>query len=60
MRFLLILAGAAVGAVTGWLLYRYVGCSGGACPMTGNKWLTPLLWALIGAYAASGINGGGA
>ncbi len=59
MKLLLILAGAAGGAVIGWLLYRYVGCYGGACPMTGNKWLTPLLWSLIGAYTASGLHGSG-
>ena len=46
------LIGAAVGALVGFALYRFVGCKTGACPLTGNPWIATILWALIGMLAA--------
>lgn len=46
--------GAVVGGIIGFALYRFVGCRSGACPLTGNPWITPILWAIFGALIASG------
>ena len=46
--------GAAVGAAMGWVMYRFVGCRTGACPLYGNPWMAMLLWGLMGALLASG------
>ena len=49
-----MLIGAVVGAALGYALYRFVGCRGGACPLTGSPWITPVLWAILGALMARG------
>lgn len=38
-----------VGAGGGYLFYRFVGCKSGACPITGNPWLSTIYGALLGA-----------
>lgn len=38
-----------IGAVGGYLYYRFVGCKSGACPITRNPWISTLYGALIGA-----------
>ena len=32
----------------GFLCYKFVGCKTGACPLTGNPWISTLYGALIG------------
>lgn len=55
MPFVLrVVVGLAAGAGVGWLMYRFVGCRGGACPLTGNPYVAVALWALIGAFVAAG------
>lgn len=49
-----ILTGAALGAVVGYGLYRFVGCRTGACPLTGNPYIATILWAILGALMAAG------
>lgn len=49
-----IAAGAAVGVLLGWAMYRFVGCRTGACPLTANRWVAMALWGLMGAVLASG------
>lgn len=44
--------GAAVGAAIGYAVYRFVGCRTGACPLTGNPWVSMIWWGLIGAFVA--------
>ena len=46
--------GAAVGAAIGFLVYRFVGCKTGACPLTSNPWTAMVVWGLIGLVFASG------
>lgn len=46
-------AGAAIGAVVGYAAHRFIGCRGGGCPLTGNRWTAMLLWGLMGIYAAT-------
>ena len=46
--------GAAVGAAIGYVLYRFVGCKTGTCPITASPWTSMLVWGIIGAIGASG------
>lgn len=39
----------AVGGSAGYAFYRFIGCKSGACPITGNPWLSTLYGALLGA-----------
>ena len=55
LGLLRLVAGAAGGAGVGWLLYRFVGCHSGGCPLTGNPYVAALMWGLIGALAAARI-----
>ncbi len=48
------LTGFAAGAAAGYLMYRFVGCRTGACPLTGSPWLSPLIWGVLGALLAWG------
>jgi hypothetical protein len=41
-----------LGAAGGYAYYRFVGCRTGACPLTGNPWVSTLYGALIGAWIA--------
>ncbi|MBN2196204.1 MAG: hypothetical protein JW751_25550 [Polyangiaceae bacterium] len=45
LRMVLFVAG---GALAGFLYYRFVGCRTGACPLTGNPYISTLYGALIG------------
>lgn len=45
--------GAVVGGALGWLLYRFVGCRTGACPLMGSPYVAVTIWALIGAALAA-------
>jgi len=40
--------GAIVGAITGYLYYKYVGCSSGNCRITSKPLNSTLYFALIG------------
>lgn len=39
----------AIGAAAGYAYYRFVGCKSGACPLTGNPWISTLYGALLGS-----------
>ena len=49
-----IATGAVVGALVGLAMYKFVGCRGGACPLTGNPFIAMSLWGVMGAMLASG------
>ena len=49
-----IVVGGLVGAGVGFLLYRFVGCRTGACPLTGNPYVAVIIWGVIGAIMAAG------
>ncbi|MDH7605288.1 MAG: DUF6132 family protein [Melioribacter sp.] len=38
----------AVGAVLGYAYYYFIGCYNGACPISGNPYISTLYGALIG------------
>ena len=44
--------GAAIGAVAGYLFYRYIGCSTGTCPLTSNPYTSSVYGAIIGLLIA--------
>lgn len=49
IRLILSVAG---GALAGYLVYRFIGCRSGACPLTGNPYISTLYGAVIGFLAA--------
>jgi hypothetical protein len=52
MSFVLkILAGAAVGAVAGWLMSRSPVCASGQCQARSNRWLSLAAGIVFGAAA---------
>ncbi len=42
-----------LGGAGGFLYYRFIGCKSGACPITGNPWISTLYGALIGWLVVS-------
>jgi hypothetical protein len=55
-RITKLIAGIVIGAALGFGYYKFVGCSGGTCPITGNPFISTLYGAIMGAVVA-GING---
>lgn len=46
------LIGVSLGVITGFLYYRFVGCSTGGCAITSNPWLTVGWGAVMGFLIA--------
>lgn len=46
-----ITIGIIIGGLLGFGLYRFVGCSTGACPITSNPWISTLYGMILGAIA---------
>lgn len=40
--------GVLIGAVLGFMYYKFVGCSTGACPITSNPWISTIYGGVIG------------
>ncbi|UCC41798.1 MAG: YtxH domain-containing protein [Candidatus Aminicenantes bacterium] len=45
--------GAFVGAIVGFLYYRFIGCKSGACIITRNPYISTIYWAVLGALIAN-------
>jgi hypothetical protein len=45
----------AIGAVAGYALYYFVGCSTGGCPLTSNPWTATGYGALLGWLLSSSL-----
>lgn len=43
-----MIIGAVIGGVLGFAMYKFVGCSTGACPITSNPWVSTIYGMLIG------------
>lgn len=50
---LLYFIGAALGAVAGFMYWKFVGCSSGTCPITSNPVNSSLYGAMMGALLLS-------
>lgn len=48
-----VLLGVAVGAIAGYLYWRYVGCTTGSCPITSSPVNSSLWGAVIGGLLGS-------
>ena len=48
-----IAAGVIVGAVVGYLYYRFIGCRSGACIITSNPYISTAYGALLGGLVAN-------
>jgi hypothetical protein len=50
MRSILFMAAPVVaGAALGFTYYHYIGCASGACPITGNPFVSTAYGGIIGA-----------
>ena len=49
LRLLPIIAGVLLGAVGGYLYYRFVGCASGSCAISSNPYNSMLYFSAIGA-----------
>lgn len=49
-----LIAGVVLGGVAGFAYYRFVGCSGGVCPITGNPYISTVYGAVMGALVSVG------
>lgn len=48
-----LLIGGVTGGVLGLGYYRFVGCRSGACPLTGNPYISTICGMVMGALVAS-------
>ncbi len=53
LRYLPVIIGCIVGAIGGFLYYRYVGCATGACMITGNPYISTIYGSVFGALLGS-------
>lgn len=47
-RYLPMMILAGIGAIGGFLYYRFVGCVSGACPITSNPYISTVYGGVIG------------
>ncbi|MEI7947708.1 MAG: DUF6132 family protein [bacterium] len=50
-----LIGGAVVGGFLGYGVYRFIGCSSGACPITSNPWLSTILGIAWGIMLANSM-----
>lgn len=58
-RNLPILIAVPIGAVAGYLYYRFVGCASGTCAITSSPYISTLYGGVIGWLIGSVIKPGG-
>jgi hypothetical protein len=47
-----VILGVAFGALGGYLLYRFIGCQSGACPITSNPYASVIYGIIVGLLVA--------
>ena len=52
-RMIKIAIGLVAGGILGFLYYKIIGCSSGACPITSNPWSSTIYGAIMGLLIAS-------
>jgi len=50
-----LVIGVVAGGVLGYGMYRFIGCSSGACPMTSNPWSSTIVGMVLGGLFARGF-----
>lgn len=50
-----LVIGAVVGGFLGYGVYRFIGCSSGACPLTSNPWVSTLYGMVVGGIFAGSV-----
>jgi hypothetical protein len=53
LKYKLELIGAIVGAIGGWMYWRFVGCSSGSCSITSSPINSTIYGVLMGAVSLS-------
>jgi len=48
LKLLLKIGVIALGAILGFMYYKFIGCQSGVCPITSNPWISTGYGALIG------------
>ncbi|HBH48679.1 MAG TPA: hypothetical protein DDX98_08560 [Bacteroidales bacterium] len=54
-KVLIISAGIAIGALAGFLYWRFIGCSSGSCGITANWHTSTMMGGLLGYLVSDGI-----
>lgn len=49
------LLGAVIGAIGGYMYWRYIGCSTGTCPITSSPTNSTLYGVLLGSLFGGGV-----
>lgn len=49
LKYKSYLIGIALGALAGFLYWRFIGCSSGTCPLT-SKWYNSTLFGAVAGY----------
>jgi hypothetical protein len=47
--------GVVIGGLFGFGVYRFIGCSTGACPITSNPWISTIYGMVLGALALGAL-----
>ena len=55
VRYLPLAALVQLGAVVGYLFYRFVGCASGTCAISSNPYISTIYGGVIGALLGSTI-----
>jgi hypothetical protein len=53
LKYKLELIGAVLGAIGGWIYWRFVGCSSGSCSITSSPINSTIYGVLMGAVSLS-------
>ncbi|MDP3448137.1 MAG: DUF6132 family protein [Eubacteriales bacterium] len=57
-RYLPMMILAVVGAIGGYLYYRFVGCVSGTCPLTSNPYISTVYGGVLGALIGNIVSPG--
>lgn len=44
-----------IGAIVGFLVYRFIGCRTGTCAITSNPYISTIYGAVVGLLASGGL-----
>jgi hypothetical protein len=50
-----LVTGVVVGGLLGYGLYRFIGCSSGACSITSNPWVSTIVGMVFGALWSGAV-----